>query len=258
VSGGDGLIAALADDSLASALARVQASVGPIPKTKTAKVKMKSGGEYSYSYADLGDVLAVVRPLLAAEGIAIVQGPDVHEGQTVLVTSLLRGSERETWRMLLPMQGLDAQAVGSLITYWRRYALCAAVGVAAEDDDDGRAAKDGKASKRQRPAPEGAGRSEQRSSSPKANADGEPLAAKHQTAQFTALAEHLELDRQDRADYVLAEVGRSAWKDVTKADADHLIAGLKGDKLDMFEAGDGSWRVITAGSEPAFMEPTDA
>ena len=42
---------------------------------------------------------------------------------------------------VMPVSKLDAQAVGSAITYARRYALAAMVGVAPEDDDGNNAAK---------------------------------------------------------------------------------------------------------------------
>jgi len=40
----------------------------------------------------------------------------------------------------LPMGKVTAQGAGSAVTYARRYSLCAALGIAAEDDDDGNAA----------------------------------------------------------------------------------------------------------------------
>jgi hypothetical protein len=38
--------------------------------------------------------------------------------------------------MILPLAGLDPQSCGKVLTYYRRYALQALLGVAAERDDD--------------------------------------------------------------------------------------------------------------------------
>ena len=51
--------------SLAEALVAFQASVPTIPKNRTAKIPTKNGGSYSYSYADLTDILEAIRQPLA-------------------------------------------------------------------------------------------------------------------------------------------------------------------------------------------------
>jgi hypothetical protein len=119
-------------DDLVASLARAQANMPPIPKNHENK-------HFGSRYADIADVLAVVRPVLAAEGIALVQATRITEQGTELVTALLKGMER--LESVLPLQmDQKAQDLGSRLTYLRRYALCALVGVAAEDDDDGNAA----------------------------------------------------------------------------------------------------------------------
>jgi hypothetical protein len=120
-----------------AALARAQGRFPTISKTKTATVETRSGGSYSYNYADIADVLAAVRPILADEGLAIVQRTDVLAlGGHVLVTTLYHadGSFLESqWRM---RDLADPQGVGGDLTYFRRYQLSALIGVATEDDDD--------------------------------------------------------------------------------------------------------------------------
>lgn len=133
----------MADDSIYDALARAQLEYTAIPKSRTAKVPTKSGGEYSYKYADIGDVLAAVRPVLAKHGIALTQLIDSDEHGTFLRSQLLRGDEMiESPRMPLAIEGVSPQQVGSQLTYFRRYQLCALTGCVAEDDDDGQAASD--------------------------------------------------------------------------------------------------------------------
>jgi hypothetical protein len=131
------------DRPLIAALARAQAAFPQIPKSKTARVPTKNGGEYTYTYADIGDVLAAVRPVLAAEGIAIVQATEETESGYVLATRLIKGDDQIIGRIPLPIEQASPQQVGSLLTYYRRYGLTALIGVAAEDDDDGAAANAG-------------------------------------------------------------------------------------------------------------------
>ena len=126
---------------IAKALSEVQANLPTIVKGETAKVPTKDGGSYSYTYADLADITDEVFPLLAKHGLAFIAMPTVTDtGAFVLAYSLLHTSgEREDGSYPLPANGTPQQ-VGSAITYARRYCLCAAVGVAPEDDD-GRAAE---------------------------------------------------------------------------------------------------------------------
>jgi hypothetical protein len=116
---------------LVEALAAAQGDFDSIPKGKHAAA---FGG---YDYADLSTVLRVVRPVLARHGIAHVQRFDVTEGgQTVLVTELLHGTDTLSSRLPLPIEKLEPQKVGGVVSYYRRYALCAMLSVAPEDEDD--------------------------------------------------------------------------------------------------------------------------
>lgn len=133
-----------AHKSLAEALAAFQAEEGlTFSKTKTAKVQTRNGGEYSYSYADLSDILPVVRPLLAKHGLSWNSKPGRHDDGTLLLCFALRHSSGELDEGAMAL-GVDAgckpQEMGSAITYARRYALTAQLNLATEDDDDGNAA----------------------------------------------------------------------------------------------------------------------
>ena len=118
---------------LAAALAKAQSTFPTITRDKTVKVTSKTGKSYSFKYAPLDVVLGAVRAPLAANGLALLQTLD--EGS--LVTSLMHESGAfVTGRFALPATD-DIQALGSAITYLRRYAIQAILGIAAEDDDDG-------------------------------------------------------------------------------------------------------------------------
>jgi ERF superfamily len=95
-------------------------------------------GPMRYSYADLADVLAEVRPKLKLHGLALAQHPTTEYG---VGTTLFHKSGQ--WISFSPLlispAGSTPQNVGSAITYSRRYSILANLGLATEDDD-GRAA----------------------------------------------------------------------------------------------------------------------
>lgn len=126
--------------NLAEALAAFQAELPAIKKTQTAKVKTKTGSDYSYTYAGLPDVSSTVLPLLGKHGLSFTAAPTLLNDRFVLSYRLLHSSGQSLdGAYPLPSNG-SAQELGSAITYARRYALCSVVGVAAEDDDDGQRA----------------------------------------------------------------------------------------------------------------------
>lgn len=89
-------------------------------------------------YADLATVLKTVRPTLAKHGIAFTQTTRVEDdGRLILVTRLLWGDEEIVGYYPVQPIKADPQGYGAAMTYARRYALQAIVGVAADDDDDG-------------------------------------------------------------------------------------------------------------------------
>ena len=129
-------------DKFDEALAAAQIELENPTKTRTAKVKgvsKKTGKEFemSYTYADIGDVLASARPVLAKHGISIMQIPLPKGGMMMLVTRLSHAGQWIEGDYPVCQIGADHQQMGSALTYSRRYALTAMIGVAAEDDDDG-------------------------------------------------------------------------------------------------------------------------
>jgi len=97
-------------------------------------------GKYQYKYADLADVLDEVKRVCQMFKLSVAQIPTAIDGmlavQTVLVHN--QGGVLDFPPMMLPLPK-DAQALGSALTYLRRYALLTIFGIAPEDDD-GRAA----------------------------------------------------------------------------------------------------------------------
>jgi hypothetical protein len=127
---------------LVKALAAAQADFPPIEKHQENK-------HFGSKYADLAACLNAVRPTLAKHGIALVQVVEENEHGTTLVTKLLHEAGELVSTMPLPMDGLNSQQIGSMMTYARRYSALAICGVhPVDDDDDGNAASTAEAPQR--------------------------------------------------------------------------------------------------------------
>jgi len=133
-------------NELAAALAKTQGQI-------QGAVKDSTNPAFKSRYADLASVWDACRVALSLNGLAVVQGPALADRGVSVTTRLLHSSGQ--WAestLILPMDKATAQGAGSAITYARRYALAAMVGVAPDDDDDGNAASQQPA-QQQRPAP---------------------------------------------------------------------------------------------------------
>ncbi len=119
-------------DELVTALVLAQGVIKP-PK-HNARGQARGG---TYSYADLGAVFESVIKPLSDQGLAIVQAPTLHGEEFVLITRILHTSGQWIEASYPLPRGVSSQDMGSAITYGRRYSLCAILGIAAEEDDDG-------------------------------------------------------------------------------------------------------------------------
>jgi hypothetical protein len=124
---------------LAKALAAAQSEFPTIERSREVKVQTKTGGSYTFAYAPLDAILNAVRPVLTKNGLAVSQLLANVNGAPALKTMLLHeGGELLQDSCPLPTNGsTSAQEFGSLVTYMRRYALVAILGIATEEDDDG-------------------------------------------------------------------------------------------------------------------------
>lgn len=121
-------------NELAAALCKAQGQL-------KGALKDSSNPFFKTHYADLTSTWDACREALQANGLAVIQSPlSTTDGigvETMLVHSSgqwIRGS------FVLPLAKADPQGGGSCITYARRYALAAFVGVCPEDDDGNAAA----------------------------------------------------------------------------------------------------------------------
>lgn len=86
-------------------------------------------------YADLGSVIAAIRPV-TAHGVWFRQKNVQANGAAVeTFYTHTSGEELSAGIIEVPVNKNDAQGYGSALTYARRYGLMAAFGIAPEDDD---------------------------------------------------------------------------------------------------------------------------
>lgn len=130
-------------DTLAAALVAALEDLTVVEKNRTVDIQLKTGARKTYGYADIADVVKLTRPTLYGHGlVALTPIHDHGDGLACTVTILHTSGERLDLGPFPFPHGHDAQATGSMVTYHRRYALLAALGMAAgDDDDDGAAAK---------------------------------------------------------------------------------------------------------------------
>lgn len=123
---------------LAKALATAQGKMTFAAKDSTADMGQKGGRR---KYADLASVIDAIRAPLSENGLAFVQAVMPDDKSMRIRTTLMHNSGQ--WiagEISLPPDRMGGvQGMGSALTYARRYALAAMVGI-AQDDDDGEAA----------------------------------------------------------------------------------------------------------------------
>ena len=120
--------------SLLESLVKAQADFKTLPKDKEG---------YGYKYTDLDTVISTVRPILSKFNIGFMQTLTNVNGRDGLTTRVFN-TEGE-WiedTFLLPAVAMAktnaAQNVGAAITYMKRYALCAVLGISSDEDSDAR------------------------------------------------------------------------------------------------------------------------
>lgn len=238
-------------DKLATALAKAQGEFPAIPKTgKNPHLKNE--------YSTLDDIIGGIRAPLAKHGLAFVQLLDSNSvGVIMLRTILLHESGQQLESSVVveagsEHRGINAlQALGSSITYMKRYSLSAMLGIATDTDSDGNGAtaqpRKPKAQAQPQPAPPQEGRplnpptlrlvmrkkagwhGDQRTT------DGEPITEKQVPYTATLMGElfpNLGADLKQKARYDVLNylIGVTSTKDLFKAEASALIDWMTKDK----------------------------
>lgn len=128
-------------EELISAVSLFQSKAPVIPKNA-------KNPFFGSKYADLPTIVEEIKPLLAECGLAVLQLPEALDEFPVtrIVLRTIVAHVSGQWiesKTELPLSKQDPQGAGSAITYARRYGLCAALGIVADEDDDGNHASSG-------------------------------------------------------------------------------------------------------------------
>ena len=119
-------------NELASALSKFQGAVVDASKDRQG---------YNFAYADLSSVLEIARPLLVKNNLSVTQMPSTGgNGECIVETCLMHSSgqwmsSQVKMNVTLAKNLSEAQSFGSVLTYCRRYALAAVLGITQQDDD---------------------------------------------------------------------------------------------------------------------------
>lgn len=116
-------------NEIAKALSEFQSNLPRIEKDANVNL-----GSYSFGYAPLETIVQAIKPLLKQTGLSFLHVMN----DSILECIILHSSGQciNTGGIAIKMSN-KMQDMGSSMTYARRYTLCAALGIVAEDNDDG-------------------------------------------------------------------------------------------------------------------------
>ena len=113
------------ENSIYKKLYKVQKEIGAISKDSTNPF-------YKSKYFDINSLIKQLMPILEKHNLLLLQ-PMSEGNQYSKIVDVDTGDSVESF-LSLPIN-LDAQKIGSAITYYRRYTLQSLLGLQAEDDD---------------------------------------------------------------------------------------------------------------------------
>jgi hypothetical protein len=119
-------------DKIFPALVKAQSMVKNAPKNA-------DNPFFNSKYADLATIIDTAKEPTSHNGLAVLQSPSTEDGKVKITTRIIHDSGQ--WvedSITFTLHKTDPQSVGSAITYGRRYALAAMLGIAQEDDDGNR------------------------------------------------------------------------------------------------------------------------
>lgn len=211
-----------------AALAKAQATMPSAAKDATGQV-----GQQRTKYADLPSVREAARGPLTENDLAFVQFPSsAPPGYVRIITRILHKSGEwiEDEDGFTVPAGTTAQAVGSATTYAKRYSLQAALGIVADDDDDGKAASDAqtrqsapRAPRTPTTRPQGTAREVAAAST------GDKLSDAQRRLLMVMFGDHQLRKADDQHSYMTGLLGRQidSANDLTPAEASKVIDALK-------------------------------
>jgi len=115
--------------NIAAALLKFDEAVSKINKGETNPF-------FKNKYAALPDILSAIKEPLLHAGLTVKQFPTGEHEMTTIIIHAESGEYLQSCYKMVPSKN-DPQGEGSRITYQRRYALGAVLGLNIDEDDDG-------------------------------------------------------------------------------------------------------------------------
>lgn len=134
--------------AFAAAMVAFKVDCPMIKKTSTAQIVTKKGGRYSYTYAELDEIVSTVQPLLNVHGFSYTWDTRVETNGMLTCTITLRhiAGHTEQSSFTLPTTTdsamSDQQKMGAASTFAKRQTLIAVLGLTTTDNDYDAAAID--------------------------------------------------------------------------------------------------------------------
>ena len=113
-------------------------SLSATQKEMKAASKDSNNPFFKTKYSDLSSVIDVIRDPMGVNGLSFVQDVIIDERGANISTRILHSSGQwiEFGPLTIPLKQKDAHGAGSAITYGKRYALCACLGIVSSEDQD--------------------------------------------------------------------------------------------------------------------------
>lgn len=124
-------------DKIYPAIFAMQQALEPIERSKEVDVRGQKGS-YKFKYAPLDSIMDKIKPLFSANGLAVMQAVDADVLTTRLIHQSGQWVESATH---LNREHANMQGFGGEVTFKRRYALSALIGLVSDDDNDAPAAR---------------------------------------------------------------------------------------------------------------------
>lgn len=116
-----------------------------MPKVKAKTAVPNNDGTVRYRYADYEEVMQQVRPMIEKHGFTLTFSTEFTDGRIVKICTLQHiGGHSKSNKFAVrigsgPPKASESQADGAASTYAKRGALCDALNIVVEHDDDARA-----------------------------------------------------------------------------------------------------------------------
>jgi hypothetical protein len=102
--------------------------------------KNAANPHFKSKFAPLDSIIEMIRPILPKHGLSVTQHCDIPEsGAGIIVETVIahKSGQYISSRLFMPVAKQDPQGYGSSLTYGKRYALSAVLGIVSDEDVDG-------------------------------------------------------------------------------------------------------------------------